>query len=230
MSIRLAVERVEEGILNSCNSAGRKRDEVRLMGVSKYQDAAKIAEAWDAGLTLFGESRVQEAVEKYPALRQDRPALELHMIGTLQRNKTKGALSLFDCIESVDRNELIARLGYQSQARPSPVSLLLELNGGEATKSGYQDLDSLARATELVLQYPNLKLRGLMTIAPATPDTQRIRSVFRSLAVAREYLKARFGEADFACLSMGMSGDYQIAIQEGSTLVRIGTAIFGGPA
>jgi pyridoxal phosphate enzyme (YggS family) len=197
------------------------------MGVSKFHSRERVEEAWNAGLVLFGENRVQEASEKFAGFAQSHPGVELHLIGSLQRNKAKAATSLFDCVESVDRDELVVSLGKLSAARSVPLAVLFELNSGEASKSGYPDADSLFRAAEAALAFPSLKIRGLMTMAPLTDDRNVMRRAFRSLAKVRDRLQAEFPECDWSCLSMGMSGDYEIAIEEGSTLVRIGTAVFG---
>jgi pyridoxal phosphate enzyme (YggS family) len=200
------------------------------MGVSKFHRLEQVEEAWNAGITLFGENRVQEALAKFKdkdGFSRSHPGAELHLIGSLQRNKAKAAASLFDGIESVDRDELIISLGKLSGGRDRPLSVLFELNAGEASKSGYPDEDSLFRAAETALAFPSLVIRGLMTMAPFTDDTAAVRRAFRSLARARDRLQSRFPECDWSCLSMGMSGDYEIAIEEGSTLVRIGTAVFG---
>jgi pyridoxal phosphate enzyme (YggS family) len=197
------------------------------MGVSKFHTRQRIEEARNAGLTLFGESRVQEAASKFDGFRTDFPGTELHLIGSLQRNKARAAASLFDCIESVDRDDLILSLGKLSAGGSRPLTVFFELNSGEASKSGYPDEDSLVRAAETALAYPSLRIGGLMIMAPYTDDTALIRRAFRSLVKARDRLKAEFPEADWSCLSMGMSSDYEIAVEEGSTLVRIGTAIFG---
>jgi pyridoxal phosphate enzyme (YggS family) len=197
------------------------------MGVSKFHSREKVEEAWNAGLTLFGENRVQEASGKFEGFAQSHPGAELHLIGSLQRNKAKTAVSLFDCVESVDRDDLLVSLGNLGAVRDIPLSILFELNSGEASKSGYPDEDSLFQAAEKALAFPSLTIRGLMTMAPLTDDSAEIRRAFRSLARARDRLQSRFPECDWSCLSMGMSGDYEIAIEEGSTLVRIGTAIFG---
>jgi pyridoxal phosphate enzyme (YggS family) len=211
----------------ACERSGRKPEEVRLMGVSKFHSRERVEEAWNAGLTLFGENRVREAAEKFEGFAGGHPGAELHLIGSLQRNKAKTAAALFDWIESVDRDELIVTLGKTGAARDVPLSILFELNSGEASKSGYPGEDALFRAAETALAFPSLRIRGLMTMAPFTDDRALIRRAFRSLAKARDRLQARFPECGWSCLSMGMSGDYETAIEEGSTLIRIGTAIFG---
>jgi pyridoxal phosphate enzyme (YggS family) len=197
------------------------------MGVSKFHEVPAIEEAWKAGIRLFGESRVQEAAGKFPDFLAARPGSELHLIGSLQRNKAKAAAALFNAIESVDRDELINELGSLTQGREDPLIILLEYHTAEDSKSGYPDEDSLVHAAEKALAYPGLRLGGLMTMAPFTDEPEPIRASFRTLVKARDILAARFPGTDWSCLSMGMSNDFEIAIEEGSTLVRIGTAIFG---
>ncbi|GHT84142.1 YggS family pyridoxal phosphate enzyme [Spirochaetia bacterium] len=237
MGIPEAIETIQERIQKACARSGRKAEEVRLMGVSKFHDPPAIEEAWKAGIRLFGESRVQEAAAKFPDFKAAHPETELHMIGSLQRNKAKivtGRIAegyLFDAVQSVDRDELIKELGRLTGDRKNPtinpLMILLEYHTAEDSKSGYTGLDSLFRAAETALEYPGLALRGLMTMAPLTEDDAPIRASFRAMVSAQGALAARFPAADWSCLSMGMSGDFEIAIEEGSTLIRIGTAIFG---
>lgn len=224
------IEAIRERIEAACIRSGRKSSDVALMAVSKFHCLEKIEEAWDAGIGLFGENRVQEAAGKFGAgghWQEKHPGAEIHLIGSLQRNKVKTAVSLVDCIESVDRDELIDELGKQCRDRESPLGLLLEINAGEASKSGFPGEGELFRGAEKVLSYPGLLPRGLMIMAPLTGEELRIRRAFRSLVHAGNELRKRFPQADWSCLSMGMSGDFEIAIEEGSSLVRIGTAIFG---
>jgi pyridoxal phosphate enzyme (YggS family) len=197
------------------------------MGVSKFHEIPALEEAWNGGIRLFGESRVQEATRKFVGFREAHPGTEIHLIGSLQRNKAKNAAELFDCIQSVDRDELIAGLGTLTRGRENSLPILLEYHTAEDSKSGYPDLDSLFRGAEQALEYPGLALRGLMTMAPCTDDETCIRASFRALVSARDMLRVRFPSGDWSCLSMGMSGDFEIAIEEGATLVRIGSAIFG---
>ena len=231
MSIAENIERVEERILKACNFAGRKRSEITLMGVTKFIPIGKAEEAFNAGLRCFGESRVKEAAEKYGSFMEERRGgVQLHMIGSLQRNKAKTAAHFFDCIQSVDREELIAELVKHSQNRePSlgALAVLLELRTGEDTKSGFTNNDALFRAAEMVLNSGNLKVQGLMTMAPFTDDEKLIRGSFRQLVKMQSELERRFPpKENWACLSMGMSGDFEIAIEEGSTMLRIGSLIF----
>ena len=230
MNIQEAVLRVRERIEAACSRAGRDPREVRLMGVSKFHGADEVRSAWDAGVTLFGESRVQEAMGKFPALKSEQPTLELHLIGSLQRNKAKIAVDLFNCVQSVDRDELLLELAKRAATMNRTIEILLELHTGEESKAGYPDADSLYHAAELALASGSLKLAGLMTMAPFTEDESVIRPSFRSLRAAKEGLARRFPEAEWSTLSMGMSNDFEIAVEEGSTLVRVGTAIFGRPS
>jgi len=228
MSIAENLEAIEERIVQACLRCGRKREEIILMGVTKFQPVEAVDEAWKAGLRCFGESRVQEAAAKFENFREEHPDTELRLIGALQRNKAKLAASLFDCVDCVDRESLAAELAKHTAARGSPLPLLLEFRTGEDSKSGFTDLDDLFRTVELILSCPSLSIRGLMTIAPNTREDKVLRAAFRRLAEVRQKLERRFpAENRWGCLSMGMSGDFETAIEEGSTLLRVGTAIFG---
>ena len=217
------IAKLEERIQKACISAGRKRDEVTLMGVTKFVEVKKIEEAFRAGIRYFGESRVQEAAGKFSCFKDDFSGAQLHMIGSLQRNKVKQAVHLFDCIQSADRDDLIAELIKHSSG---PLNVLFEMHTGEETKSGYADMNDLFRAAELASGSENLKPAGLMTMAPFTEDERLIRKSFRQLVKAQKELEKRFPGQNWAVLSMGMSNDFEIAIEEGSTLLRIGTAVF----
>jgi pyridoxal phosphate enzyme (YggS family) len=194
------------------------------MAVSKFQPLSRIEEALQSGVRLFGENRVQEAAEKFSGPSRN---YEVHLIGSLQRNKAKPAVRLFDCIQSVDREELIVELAKHTGDRESPLRLLLELHTGEASKSGFPGEESLFRAVERLSSLPGLSAEGLMTMAPFSGDEKSIRASFRALVHAQGALVSRFPQLSWRCLSMGMSGDFEIAVEEGSTLLRIGTAIFG---
>jgi pyridoxal phosphate enzyme (YggS family) len=233
VSIADNLKKIEDEINETCVRSGRARSSVRLMGVSKFHPSSSVEAAINAGLTLFGESRVQEALPKFENYKSrcctDGGAtakIEVHLIGTLQRNKAKHA-RFFDCVQSCDRMELIDALdGGAVDAAPLPI--MLEVNSGEEQKGGFRGIDSLFCAVEEVLSRKNLLLCGLMTMAPLAENESgsKARNAFANLRDLRQKL-----EEKFACkipeLSMGMSGDYKIAIEEGSTLVRIGQAIFG---
>jgi pyridoxal phosphate enzyme (YggS family) len=221
------IAKLEERIQRACDSAHRKRDEVTLMGVTKFVPVNLIDEAYRCGIRCFGESRVKETEEKFDTFKNEHSDMRLHLIGSLQRNKAKQAALFFDCIQSADRDEIIIELAKHSPQRKGPLEILLELHTGEETKSGFQSIDALFKAAELVLGSEKLKLTGLMTMAPYTTDTALIRSSFKQLVKARDELEKRF-PGNCSCLSMGMSNDFEIAIEEGATLIRIGTAIFKG--
>jgi pyridoxal phosphate enzyme (YggS family) len=227
--ISARIDLVEERIEAACLRSGRKREEIRLMAVSKFHQLEEVEAACKTGIRLFGESRVQEGKEKFLRFWETRArdgTVELHLIGSLQRNKAKQAASFFDCIQSVDRISLIGELGALTKGRESPLMIMLEYHTGEESKSGFADQDSLFRAAEMALTFSGLRLFGLMTMAPFTDDKAAIRGSFRKLTSARDELEKRFS-GFWPCLSMGMTNDYEIAIEEGSTLIRIGTAIFG---
>jgi pyridoxal phosphate enzyme (YggS family) len=223
MSIAENAAQIEERIQKACDAAGRKRDEITLMGVTKFLSAGRVEEAYNAGIRCFGESRVKEAVEKFEA---SKIPVQIHLIGSLQRNKAKAAALFFDCIQSIDREEIIAELEKHSAGREHPLPVLLELHSGEETKSGFA-LDDLFRAAQMVLDSAHLKAQGLMTMAPFTQDTALIRSSFRQVVNAQKELERRFPpKENWECLSMGMSNDFEIAVEEGSTMLRIGSLLF----
>jgi pyridoxal phosphate enzyme (YggS family) len=225
MSVTENIAGIEERIQKACDKAGRKRDEITLMGVTKFVPITLVEEAWRAGIRCFGESRVKEGIEKFETFRKDHPDVSLHLIGSLQRNKAKTAALFFDCIQSVDREELIDELARHAGA-DKPLEVLLELHTGEETKSGFADLESLFKAAEKVCSRANLKPAGLMTMAPYTEDEQLIRSSFKKVVEARKELAKRWPRENWSCLSMGMSNDFEIAVEEGASLLRVGSLIF----
>jgi pyridoxal phosphate enzyme (YggS family) len=197
------------------------------LAVSKFNPKEALAAGYAAGLRLFGENRVQEAEEKLQALGAGFPGLSVHLLGHLQSNKAKKAVQLFDCIESVDSGRLVEELAKRAAAEGKVQDILFELHTGEESKSGFADEAELERAIELALGLATLRPRGLMTMAPYTEDEKAIRASFSRCARAFEALGARYGLSRWDTLSMGMTNDYSLAIEEGSTLLRIGTAIFG---
>jgi pyridoxal phosphate enzyme (YggS family) len=232
MSIAENLARLEERIQKACGRSHRNREDITLLGVSKFHGRDAVEEAWAGGLRLFGENRVQEALEKFEEFRESHAGFELHMLGSLQRNKAKAAAAFFDCVQSVDRDSIIRELGKAAADRTEPLNVLLELHTGEESKRGFPNTESLFRAAELVLSYPNLRIQGLMTMAPFTGDKELIRNSFRRVVKAQNMLESRFSgkmeaRCRWSCLSMGMTNDFEIAIEEGATLLRIGAAIFG---
>ncbi|MDR0496113.1 MAG: YggS family pyridoxal phosphate-dependent enzyme [Treponema sp.] len=220
--------KIEERIEAACRRSGRKRQEIKLMAVTKFHPPEAVLAAYNVGVRLFGESRVKEGIEKFSKLFQRQLCgVELHFIGPLQRNKAKQAAAFYDCIQSVDREPLISELGALTAERKSPLMVMLEYHTAEETKSGFSSIDSLLGAAENLLSFPGLQPAGLMTMAPFTNDETAIRESFKKLICAKNELEKRFSNECWSCLSMGMTNDYEIAIEEGSTLMRIGTALFG---
>jgi pyridoxal phosphate enzyme (YggS family) len=201
----------------------RKPEEVTLLAVTKTLSVATIQEAYDAGLRDFGENRVQEALEKMVLLPRD---IRWHLIGQLQTNKINKTLGKFALIHSVDSLHLAEAVS--SRVRGGDQDVLLEVNtSGEASKSGITPKEAGA-AAEKISNCPGLKLRGLMTVGPLTDNIQRQREAFKTLKGLFDSLRIKKNlEENFSILSMGMSGDFESAIEEGSTLVRVGTALFG---
>lgn len=211
------LERVRERIARAAERAGRRADDVLLIGVSKTVDVERIRCAVAAGLPALGENRVQEAREKVRVLGRPVP---WHMVGHLQTNKVRDALALFDVIHSLDRLELARELDRRARQRGRPAVTLVQVNlGGEASKGGF-DPDALGAALEAIARLDHVEVRGLMTIPPIVDRPEEARPWFRRLAD----LAKRHGLAE---LSMGMSADFEVAVEEGATMVRVGTAIFG---
>lgn len=222
-SITANLQAVQSRITAACRACGRDPAEVALLAVSKTWPAACVAEAAAAGQRAFGENYVQEGVAKAEALAA--LDLEWHFIGPLQSNKTRLVAAHFQWVHSVDRLKIAQRLAEQRDAHLPPLKVCLQVNvSGEASKSGVapQDLATLARA---VASLPRLALRGLMTIPEPTDDRALLARRFATLRHLRDELRA--GGLSLDTLSMGMSGDLEVAIAEGATLVRVGTAIFG---
>lgn len=218
-------EQIQDRVAAAALRAGRSPDLIRIMAVTKTQSRARIAEAYEAGIRLYGENRIGEAEEKYRDFHQD---VELHMIGHLQRNKASLAVGLVSCVQSVDKIETARVLDRLCASRESVIEVMLEVNtSGEATKSGYTEREAVLRDLDVIVGLKNIKVTGLMTIAPFVDDLAAVRASFRALFTLREEITRRFPNISLRELSMGMSGDFEIAVEEGSTLVRIGTALFG---
>ena len=211
------VARVRERIARAAERAGRRADEVLLIGVSKTVDVARIRAAVGAGVTALGENRVQEAKAKIAEL--GRPAA-WHLIGHLQTNKVKDALAVFDVIHSLDRLELAREVERRAAARGQAVEALLQVNVAAEPSKGGVAPDAVGETLEAIGKLGHVRVRGLMTIPPEVERAEDARPWFRRL---RE-LAERHGLGE---LSMGMSGDFEVAVEEGATMVRVGTAIFG---
>jgi pyridoxal phosphate enzyme (YggS family) len=224
------LQTVEERISAACRRAGRSRDEVRLMAISKAHPAEALAEAARTGLTLFGENRVQEFEAKRDRLRQlGISDAEVHLIGHLQSNKSARAAEIFAGIDTLDSLRLAERLNDTAGKLGRKLPVLLEIKlSAETTKTGLEPGSTELRSLlEFLPGLEHLIPRGLMTIAPFDDNPETPRSCFSQLRMLRESLTREHPALDFPELSMGMSGDFEIAIEEGSTLVRIGTALFG---
>ncbi len=218
--------RIEANIAAACRRSGRQRSEVRLMAVSKTRSTQEMLEAMAHGLTLFGENRVQE----FEAKREDLPPeAEVHLIGHLQSNKSARAAVLFTAVDTIDSLRIAQRLNEAAARASRTLPVLLEIKlSGEATKTGFApDEPELRQLLEQMPSLESLALRGLMTVPPLDEAPETARACFRRLCELRENLAQSYPGLNFAELSMGMSGDYEIAIEEGSTTVRIGTALFG---
>ena len=217
MTIEQNVRYVERSIAGACERAGRSPDDVTLIAVTKTIGIPAIEAAFNAGIRNFGENRVQEAQPKIEQLASLRPSLIWHMVGHLQTNKAKTAMDIFDIIHSVDSLRLAETLSQRSQSK---LPVLIEVNvSGEATKSGFL-LPEADEAVKRIGRLPNIEVGGLMTIAPWGSDAEEVRPIFRRLRQLGDALGLRH-------LSMGMTDDFEVAIEEGATLVRIGRAIFG---
>ncbi len=229
MNIIENLSTIKNKIHNAEIKSNRPENSVKLMAVSKFHTVEEIKKAIDAGQILFGENRVQEACQKFEELYKYNPNIELHIIGNLQLNKVKKAVKIASCIQSVDRLELIEELEKQCEKNNKNINIFFEIHTAEDSKSGYVSEEDLFESLDLISKgkFPHIKTKGLMTMAPFTNDENLIRKSFVTLKNIQQNAKLKFPNLDLEELSMGMSGDFEIAIQEGSTLVRVGTAIFG---
>ena len=224
-TLQARLKAVHDRMAQACAQTGRAGSEVRLLAVSKLHPATCVREALAAGQQAFGENYVQEALDKMAELADLRPSIEWHLIGPLQSNKTRAVAEAFDWVHSVDRLKIAQRLSDQRPAALPPLNVCLQVNiSGEASKSGLTpyEVPEVARA---VAALPRLRLRGLMSIPEPVEDLAAQRVPHRALRQLMQALNAQGLALD--TLSMGMSDDLESAVAEGSTMVRIGTAIFG---
>jgi len=214
------LKRVQETIEETLNKTGRK-DSVTLIAVTKTVDPERINEAIEAGVKIIGENRVQEARDKFDKIKK---GVTWHLIGHLQRNKVKHALPIFSMIQSIDKVETVQEIERRAQG---PVDILIEINSsGEESKYGVHP-DQVFKLVDEILEYKMINIKGIMTVGPLTTDEKEIRKAFSLTRKKFDKIKDRYKGLDIIYLSMGMSGDYPIAIEEGSNMVRVGTAIFG---
>lgn len=222
------IHQVRARIASACRAAERPVESITLLAVSKTVPASVLRDAWAAGLTRFGENYPQEGLDKIQALADLRDRLEWHLIGPLQSNKTRPVAEHFDWVHSVDRLKIAQRLSEQRPAHRPPLQVCLQVNiSGEASKSGVAPAEVAALA-QAVAQLPRLRLRGLMALPAPAEGLAAQRAPHRALRVLADTLRAQGLAID--TLSMGMSADLEAAVLEGSTLVRVGTALFGARA
>lgn len=223
MDLAVNLSSIQEKIRAACERAGRSPDSVLLLAVSKNQPPEKVRAAADLGLSFFGENRVQEAKAKI-GLCPGR--LHWHLIGHLQSNKCRDAVHFFEMIEAVDSLLLAQEVNKWADKGGKNMPVLLEVNiAGEGSKFGYRPAALLAELAQ-VNALPKIEIHGLMTMAPWTLESEKVRPIFRQLRELKQQCEQALG-APLPHLSMGMSGDYEVAIEEGATIVRIGTALFG---
>ena len=219
------LQKVEENIEAACKRAGRDRSEVTLIAVSKTKPVDMLQEVYDTGIREFGENKVQEMMDKYEVLPKD---IHWHMIGHLQRNKVKYLMGKTALIHSVDSLRLAEEISAQSVKHDVITDILIEVNiAGEESKFGTSKEEAMA-LVEAAAKLPNIHICGLMTIAPYVDDPEDNRKYFRGIRELSVDIKEKnIDNVDMRILSMGMSGDYEVAIEGGATMVRVGTGIFG---
>ena len=219
------LEQVEARIQKACDRAGRDRGEVTLIAVSKTKPAETLREAYDLGVRVFGENKVQELVDKYEALPDD---ISWHMIGHLQRNKVKYVIDKAELIHSVDSLRLAETIEKEAKKHNITANILIEVNvAREESKFGVtpEELDEIV---EKIAGFPHLNVKGLMTIAPNVENPEENRAVFARLRkLSVDIASKNVDNMNMSILSMGMTNDYEIAVEEGATMIRVGTAIFG---
>jgi len=219
------IEVVEQNIRKACERAGRDRNEVTLIAVSKTKPVSMVVEAMETGCVDFGENKVQEIVDKFDAIPQK---LNWHMIGHLQRNKVKYIVDKVCLIHSVDSLRLAEQINEEAKKKDVIVPILIEVNvAEEESKFGVKVEETLSLIEEIA-KFSNVKVKGLMTIAPFVEDAEENRVHFRKLKQLSVDINCKkINNVDMEILSMGMTGDYEVAIEEGATMVRVGTGIFG---
>ena len=224
-TIRDHLTEVRENIRKACERAGRSPEEVTLIAVSKTKPLFMLEEAYEAGARDFGENKVQEILEKAPKMPED---ARFHMIGHLQRNKVKQVLPHAVLIHSVDSLRLAEQINQEAEKLGITANILLEVNvAKEESKFGMMP-EEVLELTEQIAALPHLRIQGLMTIAPFVDDPEKNRPVFQKLyQLSVDIKKKNIDNVSMGVLSMGMTGDYQVAVEEGATMIRVGTGIFG---
>ncbi len=226
MDIRSNVEKIKEKIKKAAEKVGRNPEEIILLAASKTQPSEKIIQAYEAGIRYFGENRVQEGMKKIDQLKDKLPEAHWHLIGGLQTNKAKYAVRYFELIHSLDRKELADELDKRAKKIGKVQDVLIEVNiGEEESKYGVKP-NQLEELFKYALEKENLNILGLMCIPPYFEDKEKSRPYFKKLREMKNLLEEKYKKT-LPHLSMGMSHDFDVAIEEGATIVRIGTAIFG---
>ena len=216
---------VEQNIKEACKRANRKRSEVTLISVSKTKPIETLKEAYDLGVRVFGENKVQELEQKIPAFGSD---VSWHMIGHLQRNKVKYIVGKVDLIHSVDSLRLAEEIQKESEKKNVVSNILIEVNVAEEESKFGITCEEVLDLVKTISEFPNIHIRGLMTIAPYVVDSEENRWIFRKIKdLSVDINDKNIDNVDMDILSMGMTGDYTVAIEEGATHVRVGTGIFG---
>lgn len=219
------LQEVEKRIQAACDRAGRKREEVTLIAVSKTKPVETLQEAYDLGVRIFGENKVQELTVKYEALPKD---IHWHMIGHLQTNKVKYIIDKAELIHSVDSLKLAETIEKEAAKHDLIADILVEVNVAEEESKFGMKMEEVIPFVEKVSAFPHVRVRGLMTIAPFVEDPEENRSIFADLHKLYIDIKKKNHDNDtVSVLSMGMTNDYEVAIEEGATMVRVGTGIFG---
>ena len=216
---------VEQKIQEACARSGRKREDITLIAVSKTKPVEVLQEAYDAGIRIFGENKVQELIDKYEALPKD---ICWHMIGHLQTNKVKYIVDKVECIHSVDSLKLAEVIEKEAAKKNCKVNILVEVNVAQEESKFGISMDEVLPFIEKIATFPHICLQGFMTIAPFVDNAEENRTIFESLhKLSVDTMNKNIDNVNVSILSMGMTNDYQIAIEEGATMIRVGTGIFG---
>lgn len=223
--IKENLEEVREKIRQACQRSGRREEDVTLISVSKTKPVEMLKEAYEAGSRDFGENRVQEIMEKYGQMPED---VRWHMIGHLQKNKVRQVIDKAVLIHSVDTVELAEQIEKDAAKRDLTVDILLEVNvAEEESKFGFRTEEVEAAVTK-IKEFPHVHIKGLMTIAPFVSNSEDNREVFKKLYQLYVDIRSKnIDNVNMSVLSMGMTGDYEVAVEEGATMIRVGTGIFG---
>ena len=223
--IKENLEEVEQRIQAACRRAGRKREEVTLIAVSKTKPVEDLKEAYQLGIRTFGENKVQELTEKYEVLPKD---IHWHMIGHLQTNKVKYIVDKAELIHSVDSLKLAETIEKEAAKKNCIVSILIEVNVAQEESKFGVHTDEVLPLIEKISRFPHVRIQGLMTIAPFVQNSEANRTIFRTLQkLSVDIMQTNIDNVNVSILSMGMTNDYEVAIEEGATMVRVGTGIFG---